>query len=1013
MKKRILYGLTVLSCFGAISANIAAADNDAAAATSGKKITEGEKAEKAEKAEDYTKGFSKFYKFGLPEVKDYEFYHLQIINSSILNNIGGFSNNGMSGNAWKISGDDKTNAKFIIRESSEVEVYNLQKFIQDKQKKSKDQSISIDFQSTYTLEKLLANWNKVNLNKEAEKLIKYLEEKSEKENNYWINNQIGRLLLFAVHLNEKGLKKEANKIAELLFKIKENKREVIIEALNTIADSKYLTTLNNFLQTGNWETFQKEISELIKKYKRAWKDKAGVEKLEEIITKQLSEKDSENFFADFNEKDKNLIQALEKEKLPSIKTSIWIIPGVTVEKLILNYKDNKNKALEEILKNKMKSVPLLISLLGSKRLLKHSKTNFMVTSSYFSGYFSHFSFSSSSESSDDIFNKMQRPMTEDEFAKYMLKAIIFDKDSEGNEDRWENNNISKLDSDEFGETVQEWYQENKDKSISEILIAYIKYGNKSQKQFATEYILAKKLKDTYSAIETYLLSDESEGDDMDVDSIDVPQEKQELAVKYVSERGKAAADFVKQFIEKLDPYGELRKEKKSDDPSVKQTLEEKNKELQNKEKLNLIKRLQSLISPESVEDILNDLLGLKNDKTVPIDRIQALKDKLKSSTKKGDEKIKLILENCLKIVNENKNIKLIPYYMNALSSNLKGEKLNRQTFFFVEEPTVEPEKEKINPKENVLLWKKLFNLKTYINTKDNENNYSLGNLAKIAYNVIYNNSNERMAYYNLVSLGKKYSELLDKRIAESMSGTQGDKLTKDFDIQKTPEMKKKAEQIKEKVVEKLKSSKNILKTVKSLSLKELFPAFDYFSNNKELSKQCATEANKITEIITDNIPECEKFKELQGKTLKASDIENIKDFLINSAKKGKNIIVKIDRKPVLDGVTISFALDSKNENTGNTEDKYIIAYFSVKNYGYFSATWPLLEKSNSQEIKNENNSDDETDDLFGEMESEINEEINNENTEAQKELNKALKDFESGKANTLTSGLIYLKVDSK
>ena len=73
---------------------------------------------------------------------------------------------------------------------------------------------------------------------DADCIIKYLQD-AQKKKSFGTEDSCGTWFLFAVHLNQKGMKDQANELAGLLFEIGKGKRKVILQALNALADVQY------------------------------------------------------------------------------------------------------------------------------------------------------------------------------------------------------------------------------------------------------------------------------------------------------------------------------------------------------------------------------------------------------------------------------------------------------------------------------------------------------------------------------------------------------------------------------------------------------------------------------------------------------------------------------------------------------------------------------------------------------------------------------------------------------
>ena len=240
---------------------------------------------------DFSKGFAKLAKFGLPNVKDAEYISIEMYSSAFpLHDAFGYQAD-LEGSAWLISEDKKSGtAKIVLNQGAVATVYDRQKLIEEltkkreaEAKKKKEKSDIAHVSLRYTLgDKLAGDWTKADLKKDAASITEYIH-KQMREGYFWGRNSLGIWLLFAAHLNQKGLKKEANELAAVLFEAGKGKRIVILQALNALADAKYGVAYAVFNSDHDWKKYAANVADILNFYKKGWQNRPGVELLAEML----------------------------------------------------------------------------------------------------------------------------------------------------------------------------------------------------------------------------------------------------------------------------------------------------------------------------------------------------------------------------------------------------------------------------------------------------------------------------------------------------------------------------------------------------------------------------------------------------------------------------------------------------------------------------------------------------------------------------------------------------------
>ncbi len=1003
-----------------------------------------------EKVQDYSRGFAQFKSFGLPDVKAAKYIKLNSFTIFNLVSSGRLPYAARAkGNAWLIKEDKKHGkALVIINQGTVVDIYDQQKLIKESQKKNKK---SLPNWNSELNNYLSGTWKKVDLKTDAKKMITYLKQKLKKQDDY-VDDSTGGLFLFAAQLHNKGLKADANKIVALLFKITPNKRQVLLAALNTLADAQYNTVYLQFHQDHNLKKFSANIAPLLKRYPIGWGKAPGVKKLQTLLQAQLNGKKVTTSYKKLNATEKKLATALITEKLEPFAHNLWLLPpqvksktakpaspkAATIKKSEKTKKtaDTKSAVIANITDCRMAAVPMLIGLLDDNSFVMIGKDQFNQTSTrynYLYGMFgSNRNDGDDSSEANKIFNRMPRPMTRGEVAKNLLQAIIImevDESNSGNAKSPE----------EFKTLCLAWYKKNKNKNPIELATIYLKNGNNSQKVAAADYLLASNAKKQYILVEQELLAGKREryGN----------QTRDMLAIKYVRKRGDKATGFVEKYIKKLDPDGSLQQEEadkknkkknakkaKNKKRKVKKTpkgrgdgmfvesngsddIEQRMSTWEKQEILGQIKKLRMLASNKTAEEILNDVVEKRKDWNR--DLAEIIMTRMRDNKRSPDEQLTVWLTAADKFTKIDNGRLVDQMFQQALQSIKPNARHNYGRFSAP--PNIQPASTAPAPSvtKNRQLWEKLLKNKmklAYNNT--GLKIWYVGDLAAFYNELIYGKTKRiEMAMADRV-LEDLYLKRLHKRVAARLSGTADDKLPKLPTISKLkqPELKSQIAA----VMQKLNATaglKDLQQGLASLSLNELLLLAKGLDNAPKLNALLVVLANKITNIKT-KVKSAEKFKKFMDKQLSKSLVDELQRYALDRLKNNRPISCKIVRKPCFAGCTITITeipLKNLTKEKSEINKKFILAgYIDFPGAGNPSAIWDVDAKAVAAvKISNNDAEEDDDDDLFNEVEDEIDTEAKNAYAENQQQFADKLLQIEQGKENTLLSGNISFGVKLK
>ncbi len=949
---------------------------------------------------DFSEGFAKLAKFGLPNVKDAEYIRLDMYSTTVFFHDVFRYRAKVEGNAWLLSEDKKLGkAEIVLNQGAVATVYNqrkladeLTKKLQEKAKKNKEKKsnrVTITFRDV-TGGRLAGDWKKANLKKDAKNITEHI--RKEMQNDYfWGKDSLGIWLLFAAHLNQKGLKKEANELAAVLFDAGKGKRIVILQALNALADAKYGVAYAVFRGNHDWEKYAEDVADILSLYKRGWKNGPGIKLLEQRLAdrkKNIAELKN----LKVSQEDAAVIDKIVSGKVGPLPEGLWILNNPEKPE-VEDGEDEDDSPISRLAGEGMNAVPLLIKLLGNKTLIPADKGDF----SRFSTTTFYSNSSSGTPSAEQIFMRLNRPVTLGEFARAMLDPVVLkeiETDSNGNE-------ITRIsaedDTDDFIEVCRKWYNENKGKSAVELAETYMSEGSRGQKSSAVLYLLNRKVKSEYKLIEKFLLE---EGDRNGSNS----RFKDHLAILYAGRRGKEARAFAEKYIAMIDPDGDIRKEAKEQKTKPKSEKKKKNSdgatdemfvdensdsdggmdEWKKRQILETIESLKGMTSDESVEDIFNDVLSGKKELTPKLSGL--LVGRLNMSDKTVDEKLAFVLKAAVSAAEKKRN-ELFDSLM-RMAVRCRGRKTP-------------------DPAKNRELWKKLLQNTSVFGEFKESAPTTIGQVASGYYAAIYGMEDFPSS---LLAAGDKIREFLRLRILKKLEGVSDSKLSK---IPVFDNLSEKERDAKVKsVVEKVRNSQDKKKCVNSLSLEELIFLKRGLDKDGKLNRELAKIANKVVRVET-SMPGAKKFAKFAEKPLSWAMVEELRLFSLDALKKGKKVYCRIYRRPALEGVSIFIneIPEDKLPRELKKSDTKILLSGLLKVLGAFNtrAYWPLEEeKAASKKVSN-----NEDDDLFGDMEEEIMDESKDFYSRKQENFREKVKLFEAGKLNSLFAGGVYFQGEAE
>ena len=904
---------------------------------------------------DFKKGFALFHKLGVPDVSKCEYVKVSTGHHN--------RRTPMQGNAWLIKTEkDKgfwaweNNIKIFFHDEKLMHKQRQKEYakIMKECKNDIDKLTAANYKIFKKYRNIRSgNYSKVNIRKDIKSVLKFIDNLS--RDSYHSNEAVGKFMIFAVNIYDKGFKKEANEIAAKLFSAV-GKKQAIMATINTLGSSLYKEVFNHFQASLDWKKYEADIEALLKKMPSAWNKKPLMKILLKNVKIRLSGKAPEIKGENLTPEQLAIAKELANIKEFDSNRSLWLLPPIKKPKVDTSKsKDKKTKVkksktpLEKIIEGRVQSIPLLVALL---------KDNYMTEAFDFDLYGNNFGYIfdnddlSKSEKYTKAYMTMdQRPCTRGDIAFKLLSVIVPGFNSYNRD----------TDLDNLAEKAMELYETLKDKSPKQIAVYYLENSTGYMTSAAVTYLVDANDLKLLEKVESYYINNASLQNSYQV-------------MEYLDKRGSKAKDFVKKYMAalKAGKKAELKQMMQYSDSNtnaqkMKKDLEDRYKETE--------KSFQKFISLETLEQYLvkqlkkkefdNDFYGTIRFKTRRMSTNEIVKDLLKIAVEAKDSRSK------------NKLLELL----SDITSKYFPREIPSETFS--------------DYKETKVLWEKLF--------KDNSE-FDNNKVSKTAY----------FLFARLVFSGEKadvlssIKSLPDSRVIAIIKKCAAAKFA-DKDLPKFPSASNITDKQYKETADALLKTKDLESKIKTLSDSMYLKILSELDVNKKLNAKLLPLANRIVNVdikIKDKevLKKLPSFKGEFTPELLKKVFEVLKDARIAKF----NIICQISSKPGLQGISIDIYQEPVVVYHLNRIQNNRLAT-SLRGRGLNSCfcDW-TIEDTNAPKAKKAAEKKTEEDDLFAEAVSELDEEVAEEQDERQKNFWLQSKEFFQ-KSNAMVSGIINIR----
>ena len=950
---------------------------------------------------DYTGLFGKFHALGLPDVTGATYVHITVYGGGYHNPLANLHELRLSGNGWLMKENKEGASRAVADNCSVVDLWDhkvLAKKQQERMKelleKYKDDPVPQIRASRELQQEAMkgGQWKKIDLAKDVEKAVAYMEKQKEKPGEQsWAFNSggYGAMFLFAVHISKHGYKAEANKIIELLFAHADDRRKVIMQVINSIADTAYAETYADFREKNDWKAFDKALDDLLAKFAMGWKMAPAVKRLSAAVKKRVASPKPPPLEAEgLTEEDGALAAELATTTGQYMAGLLFRVPGgnlwiLSPAEIPKGMKPADVHVIDRIMARGMKSVPLLLALLRDEHL---TEMDLRESSGYgYSPHRFHHSWEDApidAQRLNQLYNQMARPATRADVAARLLHPLLL-------QDQRGRRHVDISDREGLYQECKEWYDNHGRKTTIELARLYMEKGGHGQRNAGMQVLINIGGEEDMAAIEDHFLQSQRT-------SSETWQVRQ-----YVTARGEKAKAFV-------DRYEAVMKQRmaSTDDQLFKRDNMKKQMEAN-------IKALRDLVTVEPAGKIIEEILAGKRKLSESGELLQRCLRR-----EEPDRMLTMLLEAAL----EAKDTKLARSFV-QWSSQARHMRVEHTTFGFVTSAGGTAKQVTLEPKVHAEQWKKLL----ADNRKIDQPAYSgyklhstLANTAAWAIENLYRDPNTARLYSGRdhFQLGRRLAEVIRARALARLEGKP------EADIPQFPSADNLSSEQKTNLVTRLAAvpAAGLDAALAALTLDEMLVLVTDPSAKNRLNSKLAPKAmtvNKISEHpeAGNSLRDC---RDMQGKRLTKTMVEKIVGICKDRAGDGKVVSCSIARLACLDGIEIHLReMDRESEEYKEVTRHNAFGGHSGRatHTGTLSVTvgapdinahavWRLssqVRKGHASPVKK-----DEDDLVFDEIEAELDKDVARTTELIHREFWDKLDKYLSGEGNVCQAGTIQI-----
>jgi hypothetical protein len=834
---------------------------------------------------DFGGGFTKFYQLGMPDVTGatygkVEFTHYGYAGDFGLSSGRNIDQLGLSGNGWKLKSLGEGSNRYVLGAVQLLDAMDMKAF-EAWQKKQRDAMAKAGAASPQAMPAWdqpampAVKWKPGDVAKDVVKVLKALESARDEDSSVaWIAYDIksgGELLLMAAQLYRAGMKDEANRIADRLFALNKNPRQLLESAVGIIATDQYNQSYGEFRRTRDWAKWYGSLTNLSARFAGSWTMLPGVNQLSGMVKARAGQAappplSGEGLAAE----DQELARRLAVEAPVTVGNSFyghecWIFPQPHHRQMARLAATND--AIFAVVNRGLTAVPMLVAMLkdGTLTLRDRQQGGVYVDPFMSMGM-------GGEQSGDAMFNSLQRPMTRGEIARSMLQPILL-------MDERQRGGLQRMAADDFAVECEAWLKEHKGKTVEQLAKVYVEKGDHNQRQYAMNCLMRGKNAEANRAeVEKMLLA-------LVKDSTDTPYIVQE----YVRQRKDKASNFVEQVAAIMSVTNAPAQ------PPAGMAGRHVRRPPRGAERDVFVKQLRDLVSARSVRDLLNDYVsGSQSSATVRMKLAEQL------GREPADESLAALLDAAGKVGDPAKACMLLSM-VHALKYSQPGG-VDETDDESMEPGAVAPVANKFDPAKHAEPWNKLLSDKRGTNR-------TVGEAAAWAIETLYSDDQRAMVpgafpgggdVAVLAMLGDRGRGLLAERARARLAGKP---------VPELPSADKVDDAQRKRITAGLLDAADPSAALAKLTADEDLAVREIGRTNKALSAKLRPLADKIVDVQVP--PDMQAASglaaKIKGRLFDKETVRTVVDSCLQMAKEGNSFNVVVSRRPGACGTSVAFS----------------------------------------------------------------------------------------------------------
>ncbi len=909
---------------------------------------------------DYGQGFAKFYKLGLPDAKGAEYVKFQFRS-------GYPRNHGMNeyymrrakvkGSGWLVEAEGTNAPHRYVSGVSVHDVFDYKVIARERKArrraamaKARESRTHADMYAGYDAEKASGSWKKVDAAADAAKIIAYVEAQSEERHGgHQIRQVAGSLFLGAAHLHRNGYTNEANRLVETLFNASDDRQQVILSALNRLADDQFEGTTDDFFEDLDWVAYQTHLLELLKRFRSGWQKAPAVKHLYTVVQSHLQVPSPPEIVGEgVSDEDQALARALcrmtqkdARDQRYRMSGSAW--PDRTLWVLTAPESDDGGDPFESpdgassniIARIRMRgfdAVPLLMAMMDDNYL---TCVNAQQAVNGGRTYYSSSSTEMSEERIMQLYNQLNRPATRGEIARAMLTQIL----PAGEDENMRGGNETDLES--FKEALGEWYATNRGKEPLALARGYMTAGNRQQKRSALQYLSQFGSDEDFALVEQVFLEGEH-------------YEYAQQITQYIQQRGDKAAAFVTVYTNSLM---EIAAEDEDMADWVNRT----------------IKGVEQIVSAGTLDEMLEDLVSGKS----RLADVQGVLPSRLWQARDADEARRALLSASARIsdVNDAATLLGMVLHIGAMNSH-GGGRVARST----------PR----DPSPDLELWKALVADPRMLSELQSQGvSMTLGDRA--AWTLEYFCADEESALlHEAARLGKRLMPLIRQRAMARLDGKA------EAELPALPSADNVSEEDIQALLARLVGGEPNAETMAGASLDALLALREPFTEQSNLWSATVGVAHRIGSVEIDESlrDELSHLLAWKGQSLQSEMLDRLIADALSVASSGKMVQFAVARQVALEGIAISvtrmdtnltqYAAWANHSRGGDTEGRDRVSVRLAFPTLYKSAQFSSEAPAADADVAPDSGDDDALDEFMDELVEDAEESANEDQAELRK-----------------------------